>query len=68
MNCNNETPIIDQKTEDKNTDYDSDEEEEQQCDCCGTTCLDHNSNKGRGSESPCPICEEYRCSLCPCDC
>ena len=46
----------------------TDEEEDERCFCCGTTCLDHTSNKGRGSESPCPICEEYRCSLCPCDC
>ena len=44
------------------------EEEEQKCDGCGTTCLDHTSNKGRGSESPCEECDETRCKLCPCEC
>jgi hypothetical protein len=43
-------------------------EDEQTCDGCGTTCLDHTSNKGRGSESPCEECEETRCKLCPCAC
>ena len=49
-------------------DYEEKEEEEQKCDGCGTTCLDHTSNKGRGSESPCEECEETRCKLCPCEC
>ena len=44
------------------------EEDEQTCDGCGTSCLDHTSNKGRGSESPCEECEETRCKLCPCAC
>ena len=44
------------------------DQEEQTCDGCGTTCLDHTSNKGRGSESPCEECEETRCKLCPCAC
>ena len=44
------------------------EEEEQRCEGCGTTCLDHTSNKGRGSESPCEECGETRCKFCPCEC
>ena len=50
------------------SDDESEEEDEQTCDGCGTTCLDHTSNKGRGSESPCEECEETRCKLCPCAC
>jgi len=42
--------------------------EELECACCGTTCLDHTSNKGRGSESPCEKCDELRCKYCPCEC
>ena len=52
----------------KNKCEDCVEEDEQTCDGCGTTCLDHTSNKGRGSESPCEECEETRCKLCPCAC
>ena len=44
------------------------DKEEACCDGCGTTCLDHTSNKGRGSESPCPTCDETRCKHCPCEC
>ena len=44
------------------------EEDELTCDGCGTTCLDHTSNKGRGSESPCEECGETRCKFCPCEC
>lgn len=44
------------------------EEKDDQCMNCGTTCLDHTSNKGRGSESPCEDCEEHRCKYCPCEC
>jgi len=47
---------------------DEEEEDEQTCDGCGTTCLDHTSNKGRGSESPCEECGETRCKFCPCEC
>tara|TARA_R110002020_G_scaffold248398_1_gene462414 strand:+ start:194 stop:481 length:288 start_codon:yes stop_codon:yes gene_type:complete len=43
-------------------------EKEDRCASCGTTCLDHTSNKGRGSESPCKECGEYRCKYCPCEC
>lgn len=43
-------------------------EDEDACDSCGTTCLDHKSNKGRGSESPCKECGENRCNYCPCEC
>tara|TARA_R100001244_G_scaffold98905_1_gene73843 strand:+ start:607 stop:1269 length:663 start_codon:yes stop_codon:yes gene_type:complete len=43
-------------------------EEEEACTCCGTTCLDHTSNKGRGSEDPCSDCGENRCKHCPCEC
>lgn len=42
--------------------------EDDECASCGTTCLDHTSNKGRGSESPCSSCEELRCKHCPCEC
>ena len=42
--------------------------EEDKCAACGTTCLDHTSNNGRGSESPCGCCEELRCKYCPCEC
>ena len=53
-------------------DYEEEEEEsddeEDRCASCGTTCLDHTSNKGRGSESPCKECGEYRCKYCPCEC
>ncbi len=45
-------------------DYDDDLE----CECCGTTCLDHKANKGRGIESPCEECGEIRCGACACDC
>tara|TARA_R110001606_G_scaffold290111_2_gene438065 strand:- start:97 stop:675 length:579 start_codon:yes stop_codon:yes gene_type:complete len=45
-----------------------DEEEEECCQSCGTTCLDHTSNKGRGSEEACPDCKEIRCKHCPCEC
>jgi len=45
----------------------TDEEEDERCFCCGTTCLDHTSNKGRGSEYPCETCGQ-RCKYCPCDC
>jgi len=38
------------------------------CANCGTSCLDHRSNRGRGSEHPCEDCGEDRCVLCPCDC
>jgi hypothetical protein len=41
---------------------------ENTCASCGTECLDHTSNKGRGSESPCSVCEENRCKHCPCEC
>ena len=44
------------------------EEEDSSCDSCGTTCLDHHANEGRGSESPCDSCGENRCEHCPCDC
>ena len=44
------------------------EEEEECCQSCGTTCLDHTSNKGRGSEEACPDCKEIRCKHCPCEC
>ena len=42
--------------------------EEGVCAACGTSCLDHTSNNGRGSESPCGCCEELRCKYCPCEC
>jgi len=51
--------------------YDVDEEDDEEdifCACCGTTCLDHTSNKGNGSEYPCEICNEHRCKYCPCEC
>jgi len=44
------------------------EEEEECCQSCGTTCLDHSSNKGRGSEEACHDCTEIRCKHCPCEC
>jgi hypothetical protein len=44
------------------------EAEGEECDCCGTTCIDHTSNKGRGSQSPCKYCKETRCKYCPCEC
>jgi hypothetical protein len=44
------------------------EEEDECCQSCGTTCLDHTSNKGRGSEAACPDCKEIRCKYCPCEC
>ena len=46
----------------------SSECEEDVCAACGTTCLDHTSNKGRGSESPCEKCGDLRCKYCPCEC
>jgi len=52
----------------KMTGYEYPEDEESECASCGTTCLDHTSNKGRGSESPCSSCEELRCKHCPCEC
>jgi hypothetical protein len=49
--------------------YELDQEEEDECcQSCGTTCLDHSSNKGRGSEEACPECKEIRCKHCPCEC
>lgn len=46
----------------------SDSEEDLHCDLCGTSCMDHTSNNGRGTESPCVDCEENRCKRCPCGC
>lgn len=49
-------------------DFEEEEEEDECCQSCGTTCLDHTSNKGRGSEAACPDCKEIRCKYCPCEC
>jgi len=44
------------------------DDEDEECEACGTTCLDHTSNKGRGSEYPCEECGDTRCKNCPCEC
>jgi len=47
---------------------DDEDEDEVKCEVCDTTCMDHTSNKGRGSNSPCVECGENRCKHCSCEC
>ena len=60
--------IMDRKEYEDFLSSDDDEDDDDNCAACGTTCLDHTSNKGRGSESPCLKCGENRCKYCPCEC
>jgi hypothetical protein len=54
--------------EESENESDETDSEDLHCDSCGTSCMDHTSNRGFGTENPCEYCKENRCKHCPCDC